>query len=188
MLQRRVLTDHASIGKFECIMMHMRLVFVDLPEDRRLVADRFRSPTEESGRRTNRLLGKGNFGPRPYTDCNGGIFRRGESARTETKVAGGELVGDLRDEVDLDGNPEGKIMDKEQDEYVRMIGDMLCANVTLLSTEYPEATINELLASALIHILAAEITQCDDPQEGLAKTCQLLTEAVYQKIGQSEPH
>jgi hypothetical protein len=88
--------------------------------------------------------------------------------------------------VDLDGNPEEKIMDKEQ--YVRMIGDTLCANVTLLSTEYPEATINELLASALIHILAAEITQCDDPQEGLARTCQLLTEAVYQKLDQSEPH
>ena len=75
--------------------MHMRLVFVDLPEDRGFVTDRFCSPTEQPRRGACRLLGKRDFRTRQNADRNGRIFRRGKAAGAKPKVAGGELVADL---------------------------------------------------------------------------------------------
>src|SRR5260370_30822655 len=82
------------IRKLECVVMHPRLVLVDLAKDRRLVGHPARAPPEESGRDPCNVLGKRKFRPRKHAYCRGGIFLGGKAARAGTKVACRELVAD----------------------------------------------------------------------------------------------
>src|SRR5215470_296710 len=86
--------DGLPIRKFERIMVHPRLVLVDLPKDRRLVGHPARTQAEESGRGACNFAGKRKLRARKHAHCRGGIFLGGKSARTGTKVARRELVAD----------------------------------------------------------------------------------------------
>src|SRR5215831_13456005 len=82
------------IRKLERVMVHPRLVLVDLPKDRRLVGHPARTQAEESGCGACNVAGKRKLRSRKHAHCRGDIFLGGKSARTGTKVARGELVAD----------------------------------------------------------------------------------------------
>src|SRR5262249_20844522 len=88
--------DGLPIRKFERVMMHSRLVLVDLPKDRRLVGHPARAQAEESGRRAGDLPGKREFRSRKNAHRHGGVFLGGKSPRAGTKVARRELVANSR--------------------------------------------------------------------------------------------
>src|SRR5262249_574895 len=76
--------------------MHPRLVLVDLPKDRRLIAHPARAQAEESGRRACDLPGKRELRSRKNAHRHGGVFLVGKSSRAGTKVARRELVANSR--------------------------------------------------------------------------------------------
>src|SRR5215469_7956222 len=88
--------DGLPIRKLERVMMHPRLVLVDLPKDRRLVAHPARAQAEESGRRACDRPGKRELRSRKNAHRQGGVFLRGKSSRAGTKVARRELVANSR--------------------------------------------------------------------------------------------
>src|SRR2546430_11455299 len=65
-----------AIRKFECVMMSLRYVLVDLSKDRRSGA--YRSPAKKTGRRTYHLGGKGELRSGKNADRRCGILRRGK--------------------------------------------------------------------------------------------------------------
>src|SRR5262245_43795649 len=88
--------DGLPIRKLERVMMHPRLVLVDLPKDRRLIAHPARAQAEESGRRACDLPGKRELRSRKNAHRHGGVFLGGKSPRAGTKVARRELVANSR--------------------------------------------------------------------------------------------
>src|SRR5262249_44397306 len=88
--------DRLPIRKFERVMVHPRLVLVDLPKDRRLVGHRARAQAKESGRRAYDLPGKRELRSRKNAHRRGGVFLGGKSTRAGTKVARRELVANSR--------------------------------------------------------------------------------------------
>src|SRR5262249_12332440 len=79
------------IRKLERIVMHPRLVLVDLTKDRRLVGHPARTQAEESGCGACNIPGKRKFRSRKNAHCHGGIFLGGNSTCAGTKIARGEL-------------------------------------------------------------------------------------------------
>src|SRR5262245_56103936 len=88
--------DGLPIRKFERVMVHPRLVLVDLPKDRRLVGHPARAQSEESGRRACDLPGKRELRSRKNAYRRSGIFLGGKATCAGTKVARRELVADSR--------------------------------------------------------------------------------------------
>ena len=82
-----------AIRKFECVMMSLRYVLVDLSKDRRSGA--YCSPAKETGRRTYHLGGKGELRSGKNADRRCGILRRGKPTCTGVEVVGRKLVTDL---------------------------------------------------------------------------------------------
>src|SRR6516165_10426011 len=82
-----------AIRKFECVVMHLWYVLVDLSKDRRPGA--YCSPAKETGRRTYHLRGKGELRSGKNADRRCGILRRGKPACTGVEVVGRKLVTDL---------------------------------------------------------------------------------------------
>jgi len=83
------------VWKFQRIMMRMRVVLVDLPEDGRRVIDCTRFPAERAARPTTYFPGKGKLRSRKNTNCCVGIFRRSEPTSAGIEVAGGQFVPNL---------------------------------------------------------------------------------------------
>jgi len=82
-----------AIRKFECVVMHLWYVLVDLSKDRRSGA--YCSPAKETGRRTYHLRGKGELRSGKNADRRCGILRRGKPTCTGDEVVGRKLVTDL---------------------------------------------------------------------------------------------
>jgi len=78
-------------------MMHPRLVFVDLPKDRRPEVYRFRPPRGEAkgGGGAFHLLGKSKLCSRKNAHRRCGILRRSKPSSTSVKVDCPKLVTDL---------------------------------------------------------------------------------------------
>ena len=88
--------DHLPIGKFKGIMMHARLVFIDLPEDRRPGGHSARrTEAEEPGCCTGDLLGECKLRSRKDAHRCCGIFGRREPTSTGPKVARRKLVANF---------------------------------------------------------------------------------------------
>src|SRR5271155_3754900 len=85
-----------AVRKFQRIVMSERLVLVDLPEDRRLVTDRSRAPTEHCGRYARDLFGKRQLRSRENADRHARIFRCREPSRACAKVARRKFVANPR--------------------------------------------------------------------------------------------
>src|SRR5947209_8072486 len=83
-----------AIGKFECVVMHVWHVLVDLPKDRRAGVYRFRLPAKE-GRGAFHLLGKSKLCSRKNAHRRCGILRRGKPSCTSVEVDCPKLVTDL---------------------------------------------------------------------------------------------
>jgi hypothetical protein len=79
-----------AIRKFECVVMHLWYVLVDLSKDRRSGA--YCSPAKETGRRTYHLRGKGELRSGKNADRRCGILRRGKPTCTGDEVVGRKLV------------------------------------------------------------------------------------------------
>jgi hypothetical protein len=86
---------NVPIREFQRIVVCARLAFVDLPKDGRGVRDCFHFPTKEANPRALKLLVKGKFSPRKYTNCGPRILRRGEPSGSCVEVAGDQAVADL---------------------------------------------------------------------------------------------
>jgi hypothetical protein len=88
--------------------MHPRLVFVDLPKDRRPEVYRFRPPRGEAkgGGGAFHLLGKSKFCSRKNAHRRCGILRRSKPSSTSVKVDCPKLVTDL-------GRPRFDVMETE---------------------------------------------------------------------------
>ena len=84
--------DHLPIRKFKGIMMRARLVFVDLPEDRRPGGHSARTEAEETGCCTGDLLGERKLRSRKDAHRCRGIFGRSEPTSTSMEVGGGPRV------------------------------------------------------------------------------------------------
>src|SRR5262249_14276603 len=86
-----------AIRKLEGIVMHPRLVFVDLPKDRRPEVYRFRSPRGEAkgGGGAFHLLGKSKLCSRKNAHRRCRILRRSKPSSTRVKVDCPKLVTDL---------------------------------------------------------------------------------------------
>ncbi len=82
-----------AIRKFECIVMRLWYVLVDLAKDRRSGA--YCSPAKETGRRTYHLRGKGELRSGKNADRRCGILGRGKPTCTGDEVVGRKLVTDL---------------------------------------------------------------------------------------------
>src|SRR6184192_3454572 len=82
-----------AIRKFECVVMHLWYVLVDLSKDRRSGA--YCSPARETERRTYHLRGKGELCSGKNADRRCGILRRGKPTCTGDEVVGCKLVTDL---------------------------------------------------------------------------------------------
>src|SRR6266550_6690489 len=89
--------DGLPIRKFECVMMHPRHVFVDLPKDRRPEVYRFRPPPGEAkgGGGAFHLLGKSKLCSRKNAHRRCGILRRSKPSSTSIEVDCPKLVTDL---------------------------------------------------------------------------------------------
>src|SRR5262249_19069507 len=88
--------DGLPIRKFERVMVHPRLVLVDLPKDRRLVGHSARAQAKESGRRACDLPGTRGLRSRKNAHRHSGVFLGGKATCARTKVARRELVADSR--------------------------------------------------------------------------------------------
>src|SRR5262249_11712038 len=88
--------DGLPIRKFERVMVHPRLVLVDLPKDRRLVGHPACAQTEESGRRACDLPGNRELRSRENAYRRSGVFLGGKATCAGTKVARRELVANSR--------------------------------------------------------------------------------------------
>src|SRR5262249_30383764 len=88
--------------------MHPRLVFVDLPKDRRPEVYRFRPPRGEAegGGGAFHLLGKSKLCSRKSAHRRCGILRRSKSSSTRAEVEGPKFVTDL-------GRPRFDVMETE---------------------------------------------------------------------------
>ena len=75
-----------AIRKFECVMMSLRYVLVDLSKDRRSGA--YCSPAKETGRRTYHFGGKGELRSGKNADRRCGILRRRKPTCTGDEVVG----------------------------------------------------------------------------------------------------
>src|SRR5215467_5428177 len=86
-----------AIRKLEGIVMHPRLVFVDLPKDRRPEVYRFRPPRGEAkgGGGAFHLLGKSELCSRKNAHRRCRILRRSKPSSTSVKVDCPKLVSDL---------------------------------------------------------------------------------------------
>src|SRR5262245_489967 len=86
-----------AIRKLEGIVMHPRLVFVDLPKDRRPEVYRFRPPRGEAkgGGGAFHLLGKSKLCSRKNAHRRCGILRRSKPSSTSVEVHCPKLVTDL---------------------------------------------------------------------------------------------
>src|SRR6266478_4888096 len=86
-----------AIRKLEGIVMHPRLVFVDLPKDRRPEVYRFRSPRGEAkgGGGAFHLLGKSKLCSRKNAHRRCRILRRSKPSSTSVEVDCPKLVTDL---------------------------------------------------------------------------------------------
>jgi hypothetical protein len=86
-----------AIRKFECVVMHSRHVFVDLPKERRSEVYRFRPPRGEAKgcRGTLHFLGKSKLCSRKNAHRRCGILRRSKSSSTSVEVDCPKLVTDL---------------------------------------------------------------------------------------------
>src|SRR6266536_5798047 len=82
-----------AIREFECVVMHLWYVLVDLSKDRRPRA--YCSPAKETGRRTYHLRGKGELRSGKNADRRCGILRRSKPTCTGVEVVGRKLVTDL---------------------------------------------------------------------------------------------
>src|SRR6266705_6202391 len=82
-----------AIRKFECIVMRLWYVLVDLAKDRRSGA--YCSPAKETGRRTYHLRGKGELCSGKNADRRCGILRRGKPTCTGDEVVGRKLFTHL---------------------------------------------------------------------------------------------
>src|SRR5690349_11562724 len=82
-----------AIRKFECVVMHLWYVLIDLSKDRRSGA--YCSPAKETERRTYHLGGKGELRSGKNADRRCGILRRGKPTCTGAEVVGRKLVTDL---------------------------------------------------------------------------------------------
>src|SRR5262245_37810573 len=85
-----------AIGKFECVMMYLRQVLVDLPEDRHPKVYCFRPPVKEAGRSAFHIFGKSKLssGKNAHRLC--GILRCGKPSCTGPEVDCPKLITDLR--------------------------------------------------------------------------------------------
>src|SRR5438876_2531050 len=93
-----------AIRKLESIVMHPRLVFVDLPKDRRPEVYRFRPPRGEAkgGGGAFHLLGKSKLSSRKNAHRRCGILGRSKPSGTRVEVDCPKLVTDLgRPRVDV---------------------------------------------------------------------------------------
>src|SRR5262249_937807 len=81
-----------AIRKFECVVMHLWYVLVDLSKDRR--SGVYCSPAKETGRRTYHLRGKGELRSGKNADRRCGILRSGKPTCTGVEIAGRKLVTD----------------------------------------------------------------------------------------------
>src|SRR5258708_30255874 len=81
-----------AIGKFECVVVHLWHVLVDLPKDRRPRAYCSRLPATETG---PHLRGRGELRSGKNADRRCGILRRGKPTCTGVEVAGRKLVTHL---------------------------------------------------------------------------------------------
>src|SRR5262249_60012013 len=72
LMQVRQENKHA-IRKFECVVMHLWYVLIDLSKDRRSGA--YCSPAKETGRSTYHLRGKGELRSRKNADRRSGTLR-----------------------------------------------------------------------------------------------------------------
>jgi hypothetical protein len=75
-----------AVWKFQRIMMRMRIVLVDSPEDGRRVIDCTRFPAEHAVRPTTYFPGKGKLRSRKNTNCCVDIFRRSEPSSAGIEV------------------------------------------------------------------------------------------------------
>src|SRR5262245_2291713 len=80
-----------AIREFECVVMHLWYVLVDLSKDRRPGAYCSRLPAIDTGR-TYHLRGKGELRSGKNADRRCGILRRGKPTCTGVEVAGRKLV------------------------------------------------------------------------------------------------
>ena len=77
-----------AVWEFQRVVMAPRIVWVDLPEDRGLVAaDLFFTPRPETF--APNLVCKGQLRPWQHADSYADVFRRSEASRACAKVAGG---------------------------------------------------------------------------------------------------
>src|SRR6516162_763389 len=83
-----------AIREFECVVMHLWCVLVDLSKDRRPGAYCSRLPAIDTGR-IYHLGGKGELRSGKNADRRCGILRCGKPTCTGVKVAGRKLVTDL---------------------------------------------------------------------------------------------
>src|SRR6266436_3850845 len=89
--------NRGAVRKFEGVMMHPRLVLVDLPKDCRPVVYRFRPPRGEAkgGGVAFHLLGKSKLCSRKNADRRCGILRRSKPSGTRVEVDCPQCVTDL---------------------------------------------------------------------------------------------
>src|SRR5215831_11929155 len=83
-----------AIREFECVVMHLWYVLVDLSKDRRPGAYCYRLPAIDTGR-IYHLGGKGELRSGKNADRRCGILRCGKPTCTGVEVAGRKLVTDL---------------------------------------------------------------------------------------------
>src|SRR5215467_4409284 len=84
--------NKCAIRKFECVVMHLWYVLIDLSKDRRSGA--YCSPAKETGRRTYHLRGKGELRSGKNADRRCRILRCGKPTCTGVEIAGRKLVTD----------------------------------------------------------------------------------------------
>src|SRR5260370_27385030 len=79
--------NHLPVWKFQCVMVHPRLVFVDVSEDCRRVSECYRLPAEQAGFCNCYLARKRKLGTGKNANCHSRIFRRHEAPRAGAEVA-----------------------------------------------------------------------------------------------------
>jgi len=83
------------VWKFQRIMMCVRLVLVDVPEDGRRVIDCIHFPAEQPARPTTYRSGEGELRSRKNANCCAGIFWRSEPYSASIEVIGGWSVANF---------------------------------------------------------------------------------------------
>ena len=83
------------IWEFQRIMMCMRVVLIDLPEDGRRMGDHIRLPAKQHTWAAHYRLGKGELCSRKNTNCCAGIFRCNEPYSAGIEVMGCQFVANF---------------------------------------------------------------------------------------------